>query len=904
MATVLGPDSNDIKAIAPPFVDSTHRRENSGVARAGKLRARKRRSGKSKKGTGLSLRAASLIAIGTFILIFTTGIFLAELFPLQHLQTLRTVAVEAQGRQLADGLALKLAEYTQGARAIARDPAIVALAKAGDRPGLARRARELGSLFPWALTVRFLPTGLHSPDKQARPPIGFACIDMMREAETRRAAPPVEVHVPGTPQQHVDIIQPVLDADGRQVLAHLQVVLKVEALNQWLRELAGKEGYVSLVQTVADRAGVQLAQLGDPNLRAEGRSAEIPVPGTRWKVNLWLSRHGEPGLLDTRILLVFVVGALMSFLLILLLWRSLSRAISYDLDNFMHMMAAELYGRKAHEYQLLLPEFREASRRIANLVEETNTMERERDDDATSLSLKELRIDEMDDSQIMDVSSVAVEELDDISAFEAAQAARRQSPPAPEPAQSSARPAAPATPPALPPEEIFKAYDIRGIVGHTLTAAHMEQIGKALGSEAISRGVHRIAFARDGRLSGPELGQALVKGILSTGVDVVDVGMVPTPLLYYAAAELTDGSGVMLTGSHNPPDYNGLKIVLDGESLSGDAIQALKERVYNEDFVTGQGQYETHPVSSKYVERVTSEIRLKRPLKIVVDCGNGVAGGIAPKLYRALGCEVVELYSEVDGRFPNHHPDPSQPENLKDLIEMVRTAGADLGFAFDGDGDRLGVVGPDGSIIWPDRLMMLFAADVLSRNPGAQIIYDIKCSNNLTAAIWERGGEPVMWKTGHSLIKTKMKQSGALLAGEMSGHIFFKERWYGFDDALYAGARLLEILAADERPVQEVFAALPDAVNTPELRVELPQAELGPFMDDLLAKADFPDANVTMIDGIRADFEYGWGLVRASNTTPSLILRFEGRDAESLEKVQEQFRALLLSIRPDLRLPF
>lgn len=872
------------------------------MARAGKLRARKRRGGKSRKGTGLSLRAASLIAIGTFILIFTTGIFLAELFPLQRLQALRTVAVEAQGRQLADGLALKLAEYTQGARTIARDPAIVALAKAGDRAALARRARELQALFPWALSVRFVPVGLAAPDPQVRPPIGFACLDMMREAEKRRAAPPVEVHVPGTPQQHVDIIQPVLDAAGRRVLAHLQVALKVEALNQWLRALAGKEGYVSLVQTISDRAGVQLAQLGDPNLRSEGRSAEVPVPGTRWKVNLWLSRHGEPGLLDTHILLVFVVGALMSFLLILLLWRSLSRAISHDLENFMPMMAAELYGRKAHEYQLLLPEFREASRRIANLVEESNTMERERDDDATSLSLKELRIEDMDDSQIMDVSSVAVEELDDLSAFEAARAA--QTAPAAPQAEAKPAPAAPATPPALPPEEIFKAYDIRGIVGHTLTAAHMELIGKALGSEAISRGVHRIAFARDGRLSGPELGQALVKGILSTGVDVVDVGMVPTPLLYYAAAELTDGSGVMLTGSHNPPDYNGLKIALDGESLAGDAIQILKERVYTEDFVTGQGQYETHPVSSKYVERVTSEIRLQRPLKIVVDCGNGVAGGIAPKLYRALGCEVVELYSEVDGRFPNHHPDPSQPENLKDLIEMVRASGADLGFAFDGDGDRLGVVGPDGSIIWPDRLMMLFAADVLSRNPGAQIIYDIKCSNNLTAAIWERGGEPVMWKTGHSLIKTKMKQSGALLAGEMSGHIFFKERWYGFDDALYAGARLLEILAADERSVQEVFASLPDAVNTPELRVELPQAELEPFMDELLSRADFPEANITMIDGIRADFEYGWGLVRASNTTPSLILRFEGRDAESLAKVQEQFRALLLAIRPDLRLPF
>jgi len=869
------------------------------VARAGKLRARKRRGGKKASGSGLSLKGASLVAIGTFVLVFTTGIFLAELIPLQRLQGLRTVAVEAQGLHLADTLALRLAAYTEGARAVARDPAIVALARAGDTDGLARRAKELRALFPWALTLRFLPAGLSQPNKQIEPQIGFACLDMMQEAEKTRQAPPVEVHVPGTPQQHIDIIQPVLSADGTRVLAHLQLPLKVEALNQWLKALAVEGGFVSLVQTVANRAGVQLAQLGDANVRSEGRSAEVPVPGTRWQVNLWLPRQGELGLFGNGFLLVLVVGALMSVLVVLLVWRSLSRTISFDLENFMHMMADELRGRKAHQYPLTMPEFREASRRIANLVE-SNTMERERDDDASSLSLKELRIEDMDDSQIMDVSQVAVEELDDISAFEQAREARQAAASKPEPAPAPAS----ATPPALPPEEIFKAYDIRGVVGQTLTAAHMELIGKALGSEAISRGVHRIAFARDGRLSGPELGQALVKGILSTGVDVVDVGMVPTPLLYYAAAELTDGSGVMLTGSHNPPDYNGIKIVLDGESLSGDAIQTLRERVYNKDFVEGQGQYETHPVSSKYVERVTSEIRLQRPLKIVVDCGNGVAGGIAPKLYRALGCEVVELYSEVDGRFPNHHPDPSQPENLKDLIEMVRTSGADLGLAFDGDGDRLGVVAPDGSIIWPDRLMMLFAADVLARNPGAQIIYDIKCSNGLTSVIWERGGEPIMWKTGHSLIKTKMQQTGALLAGEMSGHIFFKERWYGFDDALYAGARLLEILAADERPVKDVFDSLPDAVNTPELRVELTHAELEPFMDELLAKADFPEANITMIDGLRADFEYGWGLVRASNTTPSLIMRFEGRDAEGLAQVQERFRELLLSIRPDLRLPF
>ncbi|MDH5178233.1 MAG: phosphomannomutase/phosphoglucomutase [Gammaproteobacteria bacterium] len=461
------------------------------------------------------------------------------------------------------------------------------------------------------------------------------------------------------------------------------------------------------------------------------------------------------------------------------------------------------------------------------------------------------------------------------------------------------------TAPAMPPAEIFKAYDIRGIVGRTLTSHHATLIGRALGSEARARGLSKIVFARDGRLSGPELGQALVNGIRESGVNVVDIGMVPTPVLYYAAAEAAKGTGVMLTGSHNPPDYNGFKMVLGGETLAAGAIQQLRKRIETNDFTTGQGGYETAVVSEKYIQRIVSDVKLKRKLRIVIDCGNGVAGAIAPKLYRALGCDVTELYCEVDGRFPNHHPDPSKPANLTDLIEMVRSKRCDVGLAFDGDGDRLGVISPDGSIIWPDRLLSLFAADVLSRNHGAQIIYDIKCSSNLTRSIWEKGGEPLMWKTGHSLIKAKMKESGALLAGEMSGHIFFKERWYGFDDGLYAGARLLEILSGETRTPTQVFAALPDAVNTPELNIQMQEGEHHRFVEILMDKADsFDDANVTMIDGIRVDYPDGWGLVRASNTTPVLVLRFEGKDKEAMQRVQEKFRSVLKSINPNLKLPF
>ena len=453
---------------------------------------------------------------------------------------------------------------------------------------------------------------------------------------------------------------------------------------------------------------------------------------------------------------------------------------------------------------------------------------------------------------------------------------------------------------------IFKAYDIRGIVGQTLTEAVVEALGRAIGSEAHDRGLSAVAVARDGRLSGPGFLAALARGIRATGTDVIDIGLAPTPLLYYATHALGTGTGVMVTGSHNPPDYNGFKIMIGGETLSGEGIQRLRRRIEAGDFAAGgtEGGYRAVSIGEDYIRRVAGDIRLKRPLKLVVDCGNGVAGAIAPQLLRALGCQPVELFCEVDGRFPHHHPDPSQPENLEDLIRAVKEHEADLGLAFDGDGDRLGVIDGAGRVIWPDRQMMLYAADVLARNPGAEIIFDVKCSRHLARVIERHGGRPLMWRTGHSLIKAKMKESGAPLAGEMSGHIFFKERWYGFDDALYTAARLLEILSAQSRPPAEVFAELPDAVSTPELRVDFTEGAHHAFMEKFLAATRFPAAKLSTIDGLRADFPDGWGLVRASNTTPCLIIRFEADDVAALGRVQEKFRQALLAIDPALRLPF
>ncbi|SFU34780.1 phosphomannomutase [Nitrosomonas eutropha] len=454
------------------------------------------------------------------------------------------------------------------------------------------------------------------------------------------------------------------------------------------------------------------------------------------------------------------------------------------------------------------------------------------------------------------------------------------------------------------PREIFKAYDIRGIVETALTPEVVEQIGHAIGSEARTRQLTAVAVGRDGRLSGPKLVQALTNGIRKSGIDVIDVGMVATPVLYYAAHELCNYSGVMVTGSHNPPEYNGLKIVLGGETLAAETIQSLRLRIEQNNLTHGQGGYRQHDIVPAYLQRIVEDVKLARPIKIVVDSGNGVTGILAPELYRRLGCEVIELFCEVDGTFPNHHPDPSVPENLQDVIRTLATTDAEIGFAFDGDGDRLGVVTKDGSIIFPDRQLMLFAADVLSRNPGSQIIYDVKCTRTLAPWITQHGGKPVMWKTGHSFIKAKLKETGALLAGEMSGHIFFKERWYGFDDGLYAGARLLELLSKQADP-DAVLHALPDTINTPELQIRLKEGENHALIAQLQQEADFPEADqVITIDGLRVEYKDGFGLIRASNTTPVAVLRFEADNQDALKRIQQDFRRIILQARPDANLPF
>ena len=455
------------------------------------------------------------------------------------------------------------------------------------------------------------------------------------------------------------------------------------------------------------------------------------------------------------------------------------------------------------------------------------------------------------------------------------------------------------------PHSAFKAYDIRGIVPSALNPEFAQELGRGLAARAHSAGVTTMVVGRDGRISSPSLAAALQQGMRDGGINTIDVGEVPTPLVYFAAYTLKTGSGVAVTGSHNPPDYNGFKMMMGGGTLHGDAILALRDEVAaGPARSTKAGSATSVDILTPYLARVLGDVKLSRPMKIAIDCGNGVAGAVAPQLFRALGCEVTELFCEVDGTFPNHHPDPADPHNLEDLIRCVQTTDCEIGLAFDGDGDRLGVVTKSGQIIWPDRQLILYARDVLTRCPGQTIIYDVKCSRHVAVEIRAAGGVPLMWQTGHSLIKAKLAETGAPLAGEMSGHVFFKERWFGFDDGLYTGCRLLEILSRSPNP-SAVLEALPQGVSTPELKLEMNEGEPHALIKRLQTEGVFKGATeVIKIDGLRADYADGFGLARASNTTPVVVLRFEGDTPEALTRIQNAFRQQLLTLAPHVTLPF
>lgn len=807
------------------------------------------------------------------------------------------VAAQQQLTDNAKSLAGNLANYFDKIavqlKSLAADEQLIGIFEQGDKVSLEEQAEKRVAQFKLALKLRLLLPGRFELDNNSSPPLSFASLDLLKRAERSAGVIGADVHMPGTPDEHIVMLQRVNNQAG-QLIGLLHLSLNVRLFEQALANLSLTDVYVELQQSVLGKK-LLLGKRGDAKLRI-GEPLFTAVNGTRWALAYWqgrpgvVSSDGSVALLSIIILLIVVVAGAGGFVIM----RRSQVKNGVTTENIIYAGAIKAIMEGEHPgMEKLVPN-------LPNLREQTFTRpisEGMTGDDVTMiLNAEELKAAAAAED-VLDITQESATEQPVATTPEATQPSTMSEETVPSQQEASGG--------ALSPD-IFRAYDIRGIVGETLTVETVTQIGQAIGSEAVSRGEQGVIVGRDGRISSPELAEALIAGLRASGQDVIDVGMVPTPVLYFATHFLNPNSGVMLTGSHNGPEYNGLKIVLGGETLAEDAVQGLYNRIIESNLETGQGALQSVDLTADYIRRISEDIpvALSGAFKIVVDCGNGVAGGLAPQLYRALGHDIVELYCEIDGNFPNHHPDPSQPENLQALIERVKAEQADLGFAFDGDGDRLGVVDGEGKIIWPDRQLMLLAKDVLLRNAGAEIIFDVKCSRYLKAVIEASGGKPLMWKTGHSLIKRKMKETGAPLAGEMSGHIFFKERWYGFDDALYTGARVLEVLMNAKLTPTEAFAELPEGISTPELKVNLDDKAHKPFMLVLKDKMKFDGAEIFDIDGVRAEFSDGWGLVRPSNTTPCLVLRFEAENQAALERIQGEFRNLLLSINSDLQLPF
>ncbi|MGB1540991.1 MAG: phosphomannomutase/phosphoglucomutase [Cycloclasticus sp.] len=754
----------------------------------------------------------------------------------------------ARVKIVSSALTEKVKTWQQAIERLVKDPALINSLSQGDK-ALGKWVEEHQTSMNGLTSLKVVRPGLMQIDANVKPPIGYAGLDLIRRVEESKKIQMPEVHMMGTEDRHITVAAPVLE--NNKLLAVMLSTFDVSILQKAFVAILENEkgGWLTLKQN-----GLRLVDHGAPEHQLGLSVGRVTIMGTGWQIEI--KKQPLVPIMDKSDLLKYVVAIMFILVIVGVLMTTI--------------IQKDKRKQRAHSVKKSPSK---AVKKPADSEEKTNALlaTQELGSEEISQVIKESVSESKEDSRgaiFMKDDGIEVVTQTDV------------------------------------PKTIFRAYDIRGIVDETLTEEGVYLIGRAIGSEALSVGQQSLAIARDGRLHSPRLSESLAKGIQATGCDVIDVGQVPTPVLYFATHQLETQSGVMITGSHNPANYNGLKIVVAGNTLSGEAIQQLYQRIQQENFEDGEGDYQEQLLLPEYIGAITADVRLGRMMKVVVDCGNGVAGEAAPMLLSTLGCDVVPLYCEIDGNFPNHHPDPSKPENLQELIDRVHEEEAELGLAFDGDGDRLGVVDSNGNVIWPDRQMMLYAMDVLSRQAGADIIYDVKCTRNLAKVIAKHGGRPVMSKTGHSLIKAKMKETKAELAGEMSGHIFFKERWFGFDDALYTASRLLEILTGEFRTTAEIFAGLPDSVSTPELNISLEEGENFSFVEALQSQAKFEDAKIITIDGVRVEFKDGWGLVRASNTTPSLVIRFEADDEEALGRIKEVFREQMLKINADITLPF
>ncbi len=802
--------------------------------------------------------------------------------------------VQAWGSAQAGAVNKALRQINADTQAAAMDVGLSQALLSND-PSLIENAQNQLRYRDGVVGARLNPVGFNNVDTQTTLPISFATLDMLAKAG-KGETPAPEARKVGE-KWLIYSAAPLRTAPDAPITGTLLLAFNPQRLINALPETPADVGQVVLVQQFGTATAQTFLTRGeDDGTRAQEFSTGYP----NWKLTFAAGPALQGSTPWLMLLLALMVAAGAMLLGLYLNESGLKRRVAADARQLEQLLQELSGGKAVKAFSLSLPALNGLAQSLARFsLRNSPTGAASADHPSTSGAplhgpAPGLPVvseeDHLTDPLFQDTDILDLDLIDD---------AQELTQPASSHAMSSSVSSAPPF-----PETIFRAYDIRGIVGDTLNAETAYWIGRAVGAESLTQGEPHVSVGRDGRLSGPELVAHLIKGLHDSGCHVSDIGMVPTPALYYATHVLAGKTGVMLTGSHNPKDYNGFKIVIAGDTLADEQIQALHERIKANDLPSAKGSIIKVNILDRYTSQIIGDVVLARRMKVVVDCGNGVGGVIAPQLIEALNCEVIPLYCEVDGNFPNHHPDPGKPENLQDLIAKVRETGADLGLAFDGDADRVGVVTNTGTIIYPDRLLMLFARDVVKRNPGADVIFDVKCTRRLIPLIQEYGGRPVMWKTGHSLMKKKMKENGALLAGEMSGHIFFKERWFGFDDGIYSAARLLEILSQEKLSAEELFQTFPNDLSTPEINIKVTETRKFSIMEALERDAQWGNANLTSIDGVRVDYPKGWGLVRASNTTPVLVLRFEAETELELQRIKDVFHTQLKHVAPDLELPF
>lgn len=818
-------------------------------------------------GTGTAGRLSFKLILALLVILSVVGSAL-YLLQLQGAKQRGMVQVEAVAQGIARKLSAVVNIHSGILTRFVQNPELAMALATEDWAGIRQQEIGLKHLLPEVDGVRFLPFEWDQLNPKANPPISFATLEMLRGVERSGKPSAAEVHQPGEAQPHIALAAPVLNDKTGETVGVAQLVLPIRILKAVFEDGLEYGGEIFL-QQVVDSGRITLAQSSPGATDHAEMDGEVSVAGTLWRL-AYRGGVNAPGSLDQMMVWgLLSLALLVSGLVVLLLSMGMGRALRHDSSTMLALLNSLLAGGgERPPPRAIVPELQE----MMNLLARPGV-----DMKAVSGQVPSKKREEM--------AAVA-------SAVEKARLGGVQ-----------AGGANSVTVTAVP-EEIFRAYDIRGVVDESLFPDTVYQIGRAIGSMAGDKGEQTVIIGRDGRKSSESFSEALARGLTESGRDVVDIGLVPTPTLYFATHFLGSSSGVMVTGSHNSPKFNGLKVVLAGESLSSEQIKEIYQRIVDDNLSSGKGKISRQDLVPDYISRITEDVQLLGSLKVVIDCGNGAAAVVAPSLFRALGCDVTNLYCEVDGNFPNHHPNPGDPKNMQSLIQKVRSEGADLGVAFDGDGDRLGVVDSQGRIIWPDRLLMLLARDVLLRHPGADIIYDVKSSRNLASEILTYGGRPIMWKSGHSLVKAKMRESGALLAAEMSGHIYYKDRWYGFDDGLYSCARLLEVLSAEGLESADVFSQFPENTATPELYAPTAEGESFELIETLSRQGQFPGAKLVTIDGIRAEFEDGWGLARSSNTSPAVVFRFEADGEAALARIQGVFREQFAAISPNLKMPF